>query len=187
MVYWRVHNYSPIPVHIAVSTAGYIQQYANDLPPHVGYWEYNFTDGIWHDFTAIPSNGSNQIHADQDNALKITEIVTGTVASLVAVASLPVAVLSGGSTAVITAGAIVTAVGVLGAITAIGGSVASDILRKVTVGNLYAPYGYNFELNGAKANGTYDPATQEFTVTSYDPMTVHWHNNTTGSDGTERA
>jgi hypothetical protein len=188
MAWFRVWNKSPsLPVHVVVSWAGIIQHYHNDVPPG-GYVEWNVPGVGWHDFTAIPSNGSNQVHPSTDNMASIAKFIIGG-ASLVAVAvgGIVAAIPSGGSSVVVAIG--------IGAAIASGMIFAGDVvvsivdasLHPASASNLYGPDGYNIEVRGGKLIGQVSPDGSTLHVTGYEPLQVHWHNNNTGKEGNEFA
>ncbi len=184
MAWFRFTNSSGLPVHIAVSTAGVIQWHKNDLParnvPKVsGYAEVHMDDAIWHDVTVVPSNGKNQINQVENNIWKGLEIGVGVLGVVAAAAAAPVT--GGGSVAI--------AIAVAGGLVTVGDTVVSVTnfaIHPATVGNLYAPDGYNFTIGGGHMRGHKDEKDR-FVVTGYDPLSLQWHNNKTGSHATVTA
>ena len=131
------------------------------------------------DLNVIPSNGQNQIDQTGTNIWKGFEIGGGILGAVVAVAAAPLT--GGGSLAIASA--------VAGGVLAVGTtvvSIATFAVRPVTISNLLARDGYNFEIGGGLAQGHYD-TPQRFVITGYDPLTVKWHNNTSGNEGTVTA
>jgi hypothetical protein len=178
MSWFRVTNNAGVPVHLAISTAGVIQYHQNDVPGGGGYAEFDVQDAIWHDLNVVPSNGHNQIDAQNNNGWKIAEIVIGSVGILAAAAAAP---LTGGSSLAI-------AVTIGGALVAVGttvASVANFAMNPATIDNLYAPDGYNFTVSGGEFEGQQGP--NGWVITGFKPISVYWHNNETNNDGTVTA
>ncbi|MBV8118566.1 MAG: hypothetical protein JO081_01340 [Alphaproteobacteria bacterium] len=185
MTWFRVHNHAYVPFHVAIGTAGVIQYLTNDVPAN-GYTEFDVQDAIWHDLYVIVSNGQNQIDQTNHNILKAVEIgveaIAGVGAAIGIVALWPIA--SGVSLGLAVAAAIGAE---FAGLIAIAGSLGNYFLGPVSVSNLYAPYGYNFDITGGAVTGSVDPQTNTFTVTSIAPLMVKWHNNTNGAEGTVQA
>ena len=181
MSWFRITNASGLPVHVSVSTAGVIQWCQNDVPARempreTGYTEVYMDDAIWHDLTVIPSNGKNQINKADNNLWKGLEIGVGVLGLAAAVIAAP---FTGGASVAI-------AIAVAGGVIAVGDTVVSVVnfaIHPATVGNLYAPDGYNFEIGGGRVVGHYEKP-QRFIITGYEPLTLKWHNNATHNEGT---
>ncbi len=187
MAYFRVWNKSPsVPVHVVVSWAGIIQHYQNDLAPS-GYTEWDVPGGGWHDFTAIPSNGSNQVNPSHDNLSSIAKFVIGGVSlAAVAVGGVVAFIPSGGSSAVVAFG---IGAAIVSGLTFAGDAVVSIIgaqLHPASVANLYGPDGYNIEVRGGEITGNVS-ADKKLLLTGFTPLVVHWHNNNTNKEGNEFA
>lgn len=188
MAWFRVWNKSPsMPVHVVVSTAGIIQHYKNDVPPG-GYTEWNVDDAVWHDFTAIPSNGSNQVHPEKDNLASIAKFVIGGVSLAgLAVGGVLLFIPTGGGSVIVALGIGTAIVGGLTFAGDVAVSITDAVLHPASVSNLYAPHGYNIEIRGGEVTGKLAPDKKRLTITGYQPVSVWWHNNTTGTRGHETA
>jgi len=178
MAWFRFRNNSALPVHLSLSTAGVIQWCKNDVPAG-GYDEVYLEDAIWHDLTVMPSNGHNQFDKRDNNIWKGLEIGVGLLGAAAAVVAAP---FTGGASVAI-------AIAVAGGVIAVGDTVVSIVnfaIHPASVGNLYEPDGYNFEIGGGQIAGHYDQP-QHFTITGFSPLTIKWHNNNTGKEGTVTA
>jgi hypothetical protein len=186
MAWFRVWNKSPsVPVHVVVSWAGIIQHYHNDLRPGE-YCEWHVPGLGWHDFTAIPSNGANQVDPAHDNIPSIAKFVIGGLSlGAVAVGGVIAFLPSGGSSVVFALGA---GAAIVSGLTFTGDAVVSGIdaaLHPASVSNLYGPDGYNIEVRGGEVTGHTENG--KLLLTSYKPLVIHWHNNQSGTHGDEFA
>lgn len=188
MAWFRFWNdSSAMPVHIAISWGGIIQHHRNDIPPG-GYWEVNVPGLGWHGLDVRPSNGKNQFDPSKDNVSGIANIAIGAVATVVAAAGIILIPFTAGSSTFITGAAIATAVGG-GVVTAtdIAFAIGDAVVNPVSMSNLYGPDGYNIHVKGGDLIGKYDDNSKKFTVTSFQPLLIEWHNNTSHSSGVETA
>ncbi|TPJ77216.1 hypothetical protein [Mesorhizobium sp. B2-6-2] len=175
--HFHIVNDSGVPVHVALSTAGVVQYCKNDVAPKTDFtWTLN--DAIWHDLTVIPSNGQNKINVRDNNAWKIAEIVVGSAGVLAAAGAAP---FTGGASLAIAAAAI-------GGVVAVGTTVVSltnFFLHPAAISNLYAPDGYDVDIQGGNLVGHMNGG--EFIATGFNPIVLQWRNHSTKSHGTVTA
>ena len=196
MAWFRLTNNAGVPVNAALSWADFNEFKANDIAPRhtdangnpqSGYAEWDVGGAAWHSLTAVVSNGKNQFGSN--NAEAISEWVIGSLGVIGTAAGIILIPFTGGlSTAMTAAGAAALATAVGGAVVTVADVVFAGVefaLKPVTIGNLYAPHGYNFTFSGGDVvykQDENDP--NKIIVTGFTPLTVGWHNNETGSHGT---
>ena len=186
MTYIMIVNKSAWPIHGALSWLTIQQQCFNDLSKRGA--SHDFPVGLgWHDLTIVPGASTNKFDPAKNNS---AVAILGVVFRLMSIANpgpLGLSVMVQPST--------VTDQWTLGVEPAGKGSGEKPVsiqgkpleLHPVKVERLYAPHGYTVTVTGGDIHGTYDKASNVYTVTSVDPLRLHWENRTTGSKGDEVA
>jgi hypothetical protein len=184
MAWFRFWNdSSAMPVHIAIEWGGILQHWKNDIPVG-GYWEVDVPGIGWHAIQVRPSNGRNAFDPAKDNVFAIANIAVGSVAVVIAAAGIILIPFIAGASTFITGAAIATAIGG-GVVTAtdIAFAIGDAVVNPVNLSNMYGPDGYNIHIRGGDLIGSFDEATKKFTVNSFQPLLVEWHNNTSNANG----
>ncbi len=177
--YIMVVNKSAWPIHGALSWANIQQQCFNSLAK--GGSSHDFVVNLgWHDLTIVPGSESNKFDKARNNDLgDVGRFILNVVAFLNPAlnASLAVSQLAGGKQ-MIDIGAPPPGAPKVAKVT------GKDIrIGPVQVRELYAPHGYTVTITGGQIEGTYDQATETFTITGAQPLKLRWVNRTTKTSG----
>lgn len=208
MANFKVTNETHLPIHVAISWGGIIQDHVNDLQPGKTF-NFAVPGGGWHDMTGIVSNGSNQINPKKSNVAAFANWILGGVTLATTVVSLALIPFTFGATTPLATASLLTLTTSAAAATAVSAATAASIttavvsavaftadmvitginaaLHPVSISNLYGHDGYKITFTGAEVVGTLNNGMDTFTVTSFTPLSLSWENSKTHKKGVKTA
>ena len=182
-----VTNNSGLPIHVAMSWKGVVQDYVNYLQPGDSHQFDRFYRGRF-DFTAVVATKDNSFAQNSDvmsasGLVKIGSELTKTIEGLVVIPSM-------GGLAEIASSPLKTSI----PITASGPTTMLDtvhvegaegVLLPTHVKALFVADSYRICVRGGEIVGRFDAPNNTFSMREINPIRVYWKNKTRDLSGTE--
>ena len=173
----KVTNNTNLPIHIAMTWAGIVQYYKNDLQPGASFDFSEFGTG-WSDFTAVVGTPENEFSHKMD-ATKIMSFVTAGAGILTSIAGIALIPFSGGASAgLVFAGLTVTAASTTVAATNVAIRGVEGEMSPATIKGLFVSDHYTMSVQGGNIIGSLDEDGQTFHVQKFEPLYVEYKNET---------